>query len=216
METSLSPASLTNQSTPAPQTQALASWLLTDPTGWEQGALLAIVGTFGALASIWLSQGKILSGAAQVRLDRERNRLRVWEDYTDELRGSNQESTAAGNEANQIRDDLHRAEEVARRQFVLASLVYIVLGAGVAALFAQSIAGAATIGAGWTGLIGMFGLKADYESRVQDKDEVLGAADRLLETLEHQPPIAKVAGAASIPMTSIRSLRAKLTAARKL
>jgi len=72
------------------------------------------------------------------------------------------------------------------RQFLLASLLYTVLGAAFASALAQDLLQAFVIGAGWTGLIGSFGLRTDYAQRKTRKDqalnEVVGELERELRS----------------------------------
>jgi hypothetical protein len=69
---------------------------------------------------------------------------------------------------------------------LLASLLYTVLGAAFASALAQDLLQAFVIGAGWTGLIGSFGLRTDYAQRKTRKDqalnEVVGELERELRS----------------------------------
>ena len=152
---------------------------------YAKGAILALFGVFGALfVAFTLVGGTIPGTAGKAQLDKDRELL-------DRLTSKLEEALAAGTAGaaelraavNDLRDDYNRERGA---QFALGAVLYVLLGAFVATLLAQDILQALAFGAGWTGLVGSLGLKADFEERKAEKDDALhdlataiaGLADR--------------------------------------
>lgn len=81
---------------------------------------------------------------------------------------------------NNLRDDLR---EERWRQFLIAAIFYAVLGAFFASLLAQDMLQGLLIGAGWTGYLGILGLKRDYAERASEKDNALERSEDTLQEL---------------------------------
>ena len=81
------------------------------------------------------------------------------------------------------------------RQFLLASVLYVALGAFFAAVVAQDLLQAVAIGAGWTGIAGTLGLKQDYSQRKDTKDDAIDALTARFDELARkaeQPPAGEI------------------------
>jgi hypothetical protein len=167
---------------------APAPWLQTKDYG--TGALLAIGGLVGALITTFFLVGGPVPGiAGRARIDAQSTQL---DELSKRLGGLVRAAAidaaaiaAVEKTVNNLRDDL-RAE--IRWQYAVASLLYAVLGAAIAALLARDLLQAVLIGAGWTGLLGSIGLKKDYETRKEMKDATLGEAASLIS--QANPPDA--------------------------
>jgi hypothetical protein len=150
------------------------AWLTGDSPDWSTGILYAIMGFVGALVTLFGMIGGAVPGTGGfARIEANLKRLEEREKKVDELiNDPNKDSKfleKVEKATNNLRDDL-RVDR--RNQFLLASVLYAFLGAFFAALLAKDLVQALVIGAGWTGLIGVLGLKRDYRERKQIKDEI--------------------------------------------
>ena len=168
------------------------TWLTSTPPNYPLGFLLALSGLAGALVIIFgLIGGAIPGTAGKKRIDQDIDRLNRWTDRLEkEMDNPKVESAffeGLSKAVNKLRDDI-RAER--RSQFALAAALYAFLGAFFASAIAQDLLQAVIVGAGWTGIIGSFGLKKDFADRKSDKDSML---EEVLKTIKKadkagQPP----------------------------
>lgn len=163
----------------------LFTWARATPADWGRGALLAGLGLVGALVTMFgLIGGAVPGTAGQARLDAEANRLKDLYGRLEELiKAPSVEADdveAVEKVVNNLRDDLR---EERWRQFVIAAVFYAVLGAFFSTLLAQDMLQALLIGAGWTGYLGILGLKRDYAERASEKDSALEKSEDALEEL---------------------------------
>lgn len=169
--------------TPAPPPEPiklaeLAPWLTSVPADYRRGGLLAVAGLVGALVTVFFLVGGAVPGTAgQAKIDADSKQLELLSKRLGELISASRIDApvveAVEKTVNNLRDDL-RSESW--RQYAIASTLYAILGASIAALLAKDLLQAFVIGAGWTGFIGSLGLKRDYAERKAIKDTALGEA----------------------------------------
>ena len=163
----------------------LARWLTADPIDWSQGAVLAALGLVGALITVFTLVGGAVPGTAgepaivagTERLERLTRRL---EQLVDTQPPDSPAITAVEGSVNSLRSYLSRERW---RQFALAALLYAVLGAAAASLLADDIIQAIVVGAGWTGFLGLLGLRRDREERQTIRNAELSRVTARLEDL---------------------------------
>lgn len=181
---------------PTPQQIELSNlftWTKTTPPDWGRGALFAGLGVIGALVTIFGFIGGAVPGTAgQAKIDVDTERLDRLSQRLEELITVTTPDAAAiaavENTVNNLRDDL-RAERW--RQFGIAAVVYVILGAFFSTLLAQDMLQALVIGAGWTVSLGTLGLKKDYSERKAAKDATL---EKTLERVKKTEEIVRGTG----------------------
>lgn len=164
----------------------VAEWLTSDPIDWASGGTFAGLGLVGALITIFgLVGGAVPGTAGQAGIDAGIQRLETLSRRLDGLIDANPPNAdqiqAIEATVNNLRTYLTREKW---RQFLIASLLYAVLGAAVASLLAQDILQAIVIGAGWTAFLGSFGLQREYRERHSERDAEIDAAVRRMEKVE--------------------------------
>jgi opacity protein-like surface antigen len=145
----------------------VAEWLTKDPIDWAQGGTFAALGMVGALVTLFgLVGGSVPGTTGQAGIDAAAERLETRERKLDDLLKSDHpdldEITSVQNSINDLRNYVRKER---RYQFLLAAVLYAILGAAIAALLAQDILQAIVIGAGWTGFVGALGLRRDRDAR---------------------------------------------------
>jgi hypothetical protein len=177
-------------------------WATGDTIDWAQGGLLLLFGAAGALFTIFALVGGVVPGTAgQAQIDRDNALLSKWTQKLSALieGGRVQEIEATEMAVRNLRRDVTRERW---RQFVLASALYLLLGAFFAAVLADDLLQAAAIGAGWTAVAGNLGLKSDYAERKEAKDEVIAGYQEHVHELKLKADAKPNAGqleAAAIP-----------------
>ena len=163
--------------TPAPvyADAVTPKWYTSHLPNYGQGGLLALAGLLGALVTVFINIGGVIPGTAgKAKFDEGTARLEEMSKRLGELIEAKTIDSAAvqavGTAVNELRDDLS-AER--RNQYALAALLYCALGSVIAALIANDWIQAVAVGAGWTGFLGSFGLKKDFEERKAIKDSAL-------------------------------------------
>lgn len=152
---------------------------------WGTGWLYAALGAVGALITMFSLIGGAVPGiAGQARIDADGKRLELLYErllaLAKETPPDAKGIEAIGESVDRLRDDLRRERW---RQFTVALLFYVVLGAFFASALAYDLLQAIVIGAGWTGYTGVLGLKKDFGERKKAKDEQLGAAEEALSSV---------------------------------
>ena len=163
-------------------------WATGSHIDWSKGGLLAAFGFAGALFTVFTLVGGVVPGTAgQADLEAEDKKLKILEDQLQDAITRAQrradDISAIANAVNNARAALARERW---RQFLLASSLYLILGAFVAAVLAQDLLQAAATGAGWTGIVGSLGLKLDYSACGETKDNALSALQAHLGRLEER------------------------------
>lgn len=170
----------------------LFQWMQGSTPNWALGALYALLGLFGALVvMLSLVGGAVPGTAGQVRIDADSLLLERLSQKLEDLIASGSPSpeliAAVERTVDNLRDDL-RAERW--RQFFIAGAVYALLGAFFASVLAKDLLQAVVIGAGWTGITGILGIKSDFAERSSVKDQALQQAAQVIEIVEEStaPP----------------------------
>ena len=151
------------------------AWLTGDSPDWSTGIMYAIMGLVGALVTVFSLIGGVVPGTEGfMRILEIQNRVEEWENRLDYLIKNSEKNPkfikAVEEATNNLRDDL-RVDR--RQQFLLASVLYAILGAFFATLLAKDLIQAILIGAGWTGFIVALGFKKEHRS-MNDKKAVPG------------------------------------------
>jgi hypothetical protein len=144
-----------------------------------KGVIFPLLGLAGALfVAFTLVGGTVPGPAGKAQLDKDRELL---DDLTAQMKDALAKGEARGGElrlaVGDLRDDYNRER---LSQWIVAAILYAVLGAFFANALAQDMLHAVAIGASWTGLVGTFGLKSDFEQRKAEKD---AAIDTLADTI---------------------------------
>jgi hypothetical protein len=177
-------------------------WATGTTIDWAKGGLLLMFGAAGALFTIFTLIGGVVPGTAgQAQIETDTAMLAKWTQKLSTLiEGEKVREIDATQVAVQnLRRDATRERW---RQFVFASVLYLLLGAFFAAVLADDLLQAAAIGAGWTAAAGSLGLKSDYSKRKETKDDVIVSYQDHVETLERKAAAAPDPGqldAADIP-----------------
>jgi opacity protein-like surface antigen len=177
-------------------------WATGDTIDWAKGGLLLLFGAAGALFTIFTLVGGVVPGTAgQAQIEEDTAMLSKWtQKLATLIEGEKVKEIDATQVAVQnLRRDVGRERW---RQFLLASVLYLLLGAFFAAVLADDLLQAAAIGAGWTAVAGSLGLKSDYSKRKQTKDEVIAGYQEHVDKLKVKADAAPDPGkldAADIP-----------------
>jgi hypothetical protein len=168
----------------------LFTWANTDPPNWTLGLLYAFLGLVGALVAIFaLIGGSVPGTAGAAIIEADTIRLKNNSDRLDTLIQSEKCDSecikALGTVVNDLRDDIN-AEKW--HQFKYAVPIYLILGAFFATLLALTLLQAILIGFGWTGVIGVLGLKSDYQYRKSLKDAQMDDQKKKIEDLKAKVP----------------------------
>ena len=176
------------------------SWATSTPPQYDRGALYGGLGLAGALVTLFgLVGGAIPGTAGKARIDITEARVEAKEKGLDELREIAKARARAGDAIDQgltnaiekfAEDNSEaRADLKANRrnQFLIGGVLYAVLGAFFAALIAQDIFQALTIGVSWTAVAGNLGLRKSGEERKSETDnqvtELMAQVKELERTL---------------------------------
>jgi hypothetical protein len=163
-------------------------WATGDTIDWSTGALLALFGFAGALFVVFTLIGGAVPGTAgQADIEAETRKVGLLSDQLSQAAQANPRRPDEIRALNEVVDRARSALSRERwRQFALASSLYVLLGAFVAAVIANDLLQALAIGAGWTGIVGSLGLKRDYSARSDTKDSALSALEQHLDWLQSQ------------------------------
>ena len=71
-----------------------------------------------------------------------------------------------------IDDDNKRLDKEWRSIRIQNSLLYLFIGGGLAAILAKDMTQAVAVGAGWTGILGVFGIKANFEEKLDKRNKI--------------------------------------------
>jgi hypothetical protein len=138
------------------------------------GAWLALAGAFGALAVLFPLLGGAIPGTAGAKdVESEEALLKSHEE--DFLRVTRKDPSAPKDELD-VRGVLlfKRRRAVARKKvwnFLVASIIFLVMGALTAALFAPDFLHGVAYGAGWSAIVGGIVKRKDLKGRLKEKDD---------------------------------------------
>ena len=196
----------------------LFTWANTDPPNWTLGLLYAFLGLVGALVAIFALIGSAVPGTEGAAIiEADTIRLKNNSDRLDTLIQSEKCDSecikALGTVVNDLRDDIN-AEKW--HQFKYAVPIYLILGAVFATMLALTLLQAILIGFGWTGVIGVLGLKSDYQYRKSLKDAQMDDQKKQIKDLEAKVPKDQrdPAKATPTPQETIREMNFNI--ARKI
>jgi hypothetical protein len=199
---------------------SLFIWASDEEIRWEIGALYAGLGVAGALVMMFSLVGGTVPGTAgKARLDAEQRRLDALTTQIEEATKLDADGAPAliealNKAADALRDDLN-AERA--RQFMLALLLYTLLGALFATMLAQGMVQAIVFGATWTNLLGAFGLRSEFDVQVKRKDEAILAAENALGGMYDDPDAtiaSEVQEAGWVTTSELDDVMQKLRSAR--
>lgn len=168
----------------------LFSWAMTNPPNWVQGVLYVVLGVIGALVTIYFAIGGTIPTASGVKLEAEFKELEKKNKELAELRKKALENPtsvnpslidAFSNDADKQRDDLERKRQGMFRNW---ALMYVLLGAFFAALLAQDLLQAITIGAGWTSFLAAVGLSKENQETKSEAAKEAEIVEQAIKELE--------------------------------
>jgi hypothetical protein len=181
-------------------------WATGDKVDWTTGGLLLLFGAAGALVTIFFLVGGVIPGTAgQASIEAANARVEKWSEVLDTCICGKPRAPSA--EINSIQTTVASLRTYVTRerwrQYLLASFLYLLLGAFFACVVADDLLQAAVIGAGWTATAGSWGLKTDYSARKERKDEAIDGLKSHMDTLERKagtPPDPGVLFAGDVPL----------------
>jgi hypothetical protein len=136
------------------------------PDNISVGVFFFLLGVTGAAIMVYLgSWDKLMGNTA---------RLLELDDQIKSFRGQLEKAKDDG-EKEFLRDLIKTQAEVQNNHkklsIIVGIIIYLFVGGIVASILANSMLEAVTFGAGWTGFIGVFGIKEDFEKRINRVDE---------------------------------------------
>ncbi|WP_406661295.1 hypothetical protein V7O66_01895 [Methanolobus sp. ZRKC3] len=139
------------------------------PMWWPEnvsvGYFFFILGLAGAAIMVYLgSWDKLLGNSARI-LELEKEIKSFRKELKEEADDSQKEFIREW--INSQRKQLNREKTFSQ---IAGIIIYLFVGGVVATILADNLLEAITFGAGWTGLIGIFGIKADAEKRRNEVD----------------------------------------------
>lgn len=164
-------------------------WADGNSPNYLQGFLFGLMGIVGALTSIFSFIGKTVPGTGgRLHIEKEELRLARMNEKFEKFNTA--QPTVDAEYLKEIRLHIDSATKRLNRnktsQFMLSSVLFIVLGCFFSLMIAQDLLQALIIGAGWTGILGSFGLKQDYKERNTLKNNVLEAAENTMRAYHRQ------------------------------
>lgn len=145
----------------------VAPWLRADD--WKTGAILSLAGAIGAAIAMFSLLGGIFPGHHNAKsLEDAEKRLEEYERVMHRHITKNgarsveeaQVIASLDDAVNHLRDDTRRERW---HQYKLGAILFILIGTGLAALFAQNALTALVIGASWTSIAAFARLKMGKE-----------------------------------------------------
>jgi hypothetical protein len=178
---------------PEPSTIDMANlftWATSSPPNWVQGVLYGVLGLAGALITIYFVMGGTIPTSAGVKLEVEFKMLEQKEKELAELRKKALDDPNSVNadlirefsmDADRLRDDLERKSQ---SMFVGWAALYVFLGIFFAMMLAQDLLQAIILGAGWTSVLGAFGLYRESKEAKNDAAQQADVVEKSIRELE--------------------------------
>lgn len=148
-----------------------AANMATMPIWWPNDILIGIIffslGIGGAMIIVYLGDWEKLMRRS-VRI------VEIEEDIREKKKRANklkEDKTSYRETWELINRDQDRLDRERKFNITLEITLYLLIGGVVATILADSAIEAVAFGAGWTGLIGVFGLKKDSEERAEVREE---------------------------------------------
>jgi len=162
-------------------------WAKESPIDWFSGLALGLTGFIGSLVTIFFLIGGAVPGTAgQVNIDYDTELLKQYKEKLKDVWSKEPEAAdleKAKELKSMVNDFGDRLNSERWHQFILAAILYIVIGAFFASFLAHDILQALVIGAGWTGYLGAVGLKSEEQERRSKKNEEI---DELFNSLKEK------------------------------
>lgn len=145
--------------------------MATMPIWWPNDILIGIffffLGIGGAMIMVYLGDWEKLMWKS-VRI------IEIEEDIKEKRKIANklkEDETRYGETWKLIHLDQDRLDKERKFNIIIRIILYLFIGGLVATILANSTIEAVVFGAGWTGLIGVFGIKKDSEERAKVREE---------------------------------------------
>lgn len=143
------------------------------PIWWQDdismGIFLFLLGVTGAAIMVYLGELEKLTGKSSriIEIEEEIKEKRKIASKLGEDKTNDREKWEK-----MINDDENILDRERRNITNQGIILYIFIGGMIAAVLADSMVEAVGFGAGWTGFIGMFGIKKDSDERRKKRDEI--------------------------------------------
>lgn len=142
------------------------------PVWWPDnslvGILFFILGICGAAIMVYIGEWDKLM-AKSARIIEIENEIEKKREISDKITDSKEVDTRKKYE-DMINEDEDRMDRERRDTRITGIILFMFIGGVLAAILANSMVEAVGFGAGWTGLIGIFGIKKDNELRKESRD----------------------------------------------
>lgn len=132
------------------------------------GVLFFILGICGAAIMVYIGEWDKLMGKS-ARVKEIENEIEKKREISDKITDSKEVDTRKKFE-DMINEDEDRLDRERKDTRIMGIILYLFIGGVIAAILANSMVEAVGFGAGWTGLIGVFGIKKDSELRKESRD----------------------------------------------
>ena len=154
------------------------------PNDISMGVLFALLGVVGAAIMVYLGEWDRLLGKSARILEIE-NQIASNRKIANEIKdpGEVEKRKQWEDMINVDEDRLDGERKSVRTQGVI---LYLFIGGVMAAILANGVVEAVAFGAGWTGFIGMFGIKKDSDERKKRRDKM---EDEDLKDFETRPEV---------------------------
>lgn len=149
------------------------------PDNISVGIFFFILGVTGAGIIVYLgSWDKLMGNTA---------RILELQDQIESVRELLKEATDDGDKDRMWQEIVRKENELNKEKWFfryLGIIIYLFVGGMIASILANSMLEAVAFGAGWTGLIGVFGIKKDVDERMKRRDEDDNQYLRTVEEIE--------------------------------
>lgn len=139
------------------------------PSNISVGMLFFLLGVVGAAITVYFGEWEKLIGKSALMLEIE-DEIEAKRKIAEIIKDPREVELREKWEGLIARDQNRLDKE---RQFVRiqGTVLYLIIGGVFAAILANTVLEAVAFGAGWTGLIGIFGIKKDSEERRKIRDQ---------------------------------------------
>lgn len=180
------------------------------PDNISVGIFFFILGVTGAGIIVYLgSWDKLMGNTA---------RILELQDQIESVRELLKETTDDGDKDRMWQEIVRKENELNKEKWFfryLGIMIYLFVGGMIASILANSMLEAIAFGAGWTGLIGVFGIKKDVDERMKRRDEDDKQYLRTVEEIEryYDEKISKYSNIINETRAKIEGMEEKATEA---